>query len=277
MNNKCHICKKEIYKNYLYHYKKCFNSGDKNEFRFNYIFFNYSDFLNYDFVYDLYVLKGYSSNEIESNYNISNLYFSLILEYHKIPKRDIKESRKSKRYINKLENTNIKKYGAKNPLTKGTEPWNKRNKTVLDKYGVENVWQCIDDFVKEYSSRSKYSKLNERVNNILKKSNIKFSHEFRIKYEHENKTKWKFFDFKIDNILIEVNGDYWHANPNIYEKDEIFIFPKRKLKAKEIWEIDTYKKEIAESNGYKVIYIWETELNKMNDGEILQFIKNQIN
>ena len=40
--------------------------------------------------------------------------------------------------------------------------------------------------------------------------------------------------------------------------------------------MDRYKKQIAESNGYKVIYIWESEINKMNDGEILQYIENQI-
>ena len=42
-------------------------------------------------------------------------------------------------------------------------------------------------------------------------------------------------------------------------------------------DFEKYKKQIAETNGYKVIYIWESEINKMNDGEILQYIENQIN
>ena len=66
------------------------------------------------------------------------------------------------------------------------------------------------------------------------------------------------YDFKIGNYLLEVNGDYWHANPNKYKENDTFKFPKNELKAKDIWEMDTYKKEIAESNGYKVIYICPT-------------------
>lgn len=40
--------------------------------------------------------------------------------------------------------------------------------------------------------------------------------------------------------------------------------------------MDKYKKEIAESQGYKVIYIWESFIKKSNDGEILQYIVDQI-
>lgn len=81
--------------------------------------------------------------------------------------------------------------------------------------------------------------------------------EFTIGYLNENDMKkhWKFYDFRIvgHNILIEVNGDYWHANPQIYKPDDIVYRPFNKKreqlrwapKAKDIWKIDEFKKYIA--------------------------------
>ena len=41
----------------------------------------------------------------------------------------------------KARNTNLVKYGAENPLSKGTTAYIKRNKTVKEVYGVDNVFQ----------------------------------------------------------------------------------------------------------------------------------------
>lgn len=272
----CPICKKEIKQLNPKHIKNCF--GDDPNYKIKYINHNFPITSNIDFIKNLYEVDNYSipmlCKEV-GGLDLKSMVY--VLNYYGIRIRTIKETRGLKEYKERIESTNIEKYGQKNPLSKGTEPWKKKNKTVLDKYGVENVWQCIDDFISSYGSRSKFSKLNNKVEEVLKYSKLIYESEFRIKYEFENKLKWKFYDFKIGNYLLEVNGDYWHANPNKYKENDTFKFPKNELKAKDIWEMDTYKKEIAESNGYKVIYIWETELNKMNDEEILQFIKNQIN
>jgi len=52
------------------------------------------------------------------------------------------------------------------------------------------------------------SKLEVRVRNILTNLNISFTPQFPL----NNRT----YDIKIDNtnILIEVNGDFWYANPS---------------------------------------------------------------
>lgn len=42
----------------------------------------------------------------------------------------------------KAQKTNIIKYGAENPLSKGTLPYSKRNETVKETYGVDNVFQA---------------------------------------------------------------------------------------------------------------------------------------
>lgn len=69
------------------------------------------------------------------------------------------------------------------------------------------------------------------------------------------------FDFIIcDEILLEVHGDYWHANPKYYGdgKKEINATQKKKI------ELDERKKVYANSYGYEIFYIWENEVNDGN-------------
>ena len=272
----CPICEREIKQLNPKHIKNCF--GDDKDYKIKFINHNFPLTSDVNYLVESYINKGDSLPILcKSVGGLDLKSMSYVLRYHNIDIRTIKETRHREEYKNRFEKTNIERYGYKNPLSKNTEPFNKRNKTVLDKYGVENVWQCIDDFVLTYGSRSKISKLNSRIEEILKISILDYDSEFRIKYEFEGKSKWKFYDFKIGNFLLEVNGDYWHANPSKYKENDIFKFPKNELTAKDVWEIDKYKKQIAESNGYVVIYLWESEINKMNDGEILQYIKDKIN
>lgn len=48
-------------------------------------------------------------------------------------------------------------------------------------------------------------------------------------------------DFYFPDIhkAIEFNGDYWHCNPNLYDKD--YFHEHKQLYAKDIWKLDTIK------------------------------------
>ncbi len=65
------------------------------------------------------------------------------------------------------------------------------------------------------------------------------------------------FDFTILPLrkIIEINGDYWHANPNKY--DSSFVNATSKKTAPEIWAKDEVKRTLAEEHGFKVFTIWE--------------------
>ena len=67
------------------------------------------------------------------------------------------------------------------------------------------------------------------------------------------------YDFVFNDKLIEINGDYWHCNPKFY--DETFYNKSKQKTAKELWEIDARKREIAEQNGYKLLVVWENDYN----------------
>lgn len=68
-------------------------------------------------------------------------------------------------------------------------------------------------------------------------------------------------------IIIEINGDYWHANPKIYNKNDKIQYPGKTIEARFVWSRDIKRRKILESMGYCVIDIWEKDFveNKMNE------------
>lgn len=78
--------------------------------------------------------------------------------------------------------------------------------------------------------------------------------------QHSHRISSKVYDiFVMDfNLLIEVNGDYWHLNPSIYSSD--YFDEHRGITAAEIWIRDQEKLELARSRGYNVEVIWQSDL-----------------
>ncbi len=85
-----------------------------------------------------------------------------------------------------------------------------------------------------------------------------------------------FFDICIGNILIEINGDFWHANPNKYKKGDILKFPKKEVFSDDIWLKDKIKKKDANKNGYNVVYLWESFIRKSSNEELIETLKDII-
>jgi hypothetical protein len=100
---------------------------------------------NYDFLYDAYIVNGKSALQIanENGWKSSTIV-NKQLNRLGIAVRNVKQSHHMYEYKSKIEKTNFKKYGAVNPLSKGTVSYEKRNKTVKEKYGVDNVFQHMD-------------------------------------------------------------------------------------------------------------------------------------
>jgi very-short-patch-repair endonuclease len=88
-------------------------------------------------------------------------------------------------------------------------------------------------------------------------------------------TKWE-FDFLITgtNLLVEVQGDYYHCNPDVYSNgpiNELQLHSKKRDKLKARW---------VDDNGYQLICIWEKEIREKNQKALELFIgviKNAIN
>jgi G:T-mismatch repair DNA endonuclease (very short patch repair protein) len=316
MEKKCPFCDKYI-KPGNHIYKCCLNKNiflERDFIKFKYIEYNFPYLAIEKNLKFLYVEKEKTLPELKKEYDISYKEVVFLLDFFSIKKRTIKESTNLKKTREKFKSTCIKKYGTENPLSKGTDPYKKRNKTVLKRYNVKNVFQldevkekiwddekCINKWgltrreLISKNSKEMWDKLNEderekrilyAIDESIKKRGYMSSLESSITKSFDRigfsfvsqffikEPKRLFFDFLIRDlkILIEIQGDYWHANPSKYKKDDYISYPEKKILAEDIWKKDFNKKDIAEKKGYKVIYIWECELKKIKEDDKIDYL-----
>lgn len=94
----------------------------------------------------------------------------------------------------------------------------------------------------------------------------------------EENTKKIIYPYELDiylpdlKLAIEYNGDYWHANPNLYSKDEIV----NGKSASDIWEKDIEKINQCYSKDITLIVVWENDWIN-NREEIQSLILETIN
>jgi very-short-patch-repair endonuclease len=118
-------------------------------------------------------------------------------------------------------------------------------------HGLSPKWI---EWYRNYSSNGK-SKLEDRFYEYLK---TKTTDKIERYYPISN----MFVDFYIPskNIVIECQGNFWHMNPNKYSATDYNKSTKRT--AQEQWEKDKRRRLFMESRGYKVVELWESEINK---------------
>jgi uncharacterized C2H2 Zn-finger protein len=79
------------------------------------------------------------------------------------------------------------------------------------------------------------------------------------------------FDMRKNNKLIEYNGDFWHCNPKIYERN---YFNKRlKMFSWQKWEKDEIKSNYAKEKGYEILIIWEDDFKKDKENVIKKCVE----
>jgi very-short-patch-repair endonuclease len=102
--------------------------------------------------------------------------------------------------------------------------------------------------VQNHSGPYKNTKPELKMKEILTELNIPFEHQFRLRNH--------LFDFHIlnTNILIEVDGDYFHGNPKKFNKLSKI---QKQWKQKDI-EIN----EVAIENNYILLRFWESDILK---------------
>jgi hypothetical protein len=77
------------------------------------------------------------------------------------------------------------------------------------------------------------------------------------------------------NLLLEFQGDYWHANPRKYPAGTLLPMQNRGVvPVEEIWARDEAKKKVAEERGFRVAYLWESDYKRMSESEIVSFVQS---
>lgn len=303
----CPFCKNRLNRHdglHIYRCKKNDKNLNKNEIKFKYISFNFPVISNKNTLFNEYVIKSKSLPDIKKEFNINYKNVLFLLDYHDIKKRTMRVSSKqisSKKY----KKTCINKYGVDN-VSKLRFIKDKKNKDKPidlnfnnDKYlkiqdmimsknfdidkntdpkiindirklykSYYKYWLDLSDEQKDYLMGKVYSQIESKITGCLDRLNVSYIKRFILGK--------KYFDIKIKNLLIDVNSDYWHANPDVYEENYKIDFLFKKVKSSYIWNMDNNKKIIAESIGYRVLYIWENDIKDKNENELTEYIMKLI-
>ncbi len=105
--------------------------------------------------------------------------------------------------------------------------------------------------IKKIFSYRKMNKLERLVANKLTEAGYKFTFQYFI---IENNI-CKSYDFKLRGVplIIEVDGDFWHGNPDS---------PGKWREYKSVQKNDKLKIKIAKSRGLEVIHFWQSAIEK---------------
>lgn len=196
------------------------------------------------------------------------------------------------------KNGMIKKYGEKNGLKKWNEYCDKQRYTCSLEYFIKEYGEIIGkEKYKNFTIQRAYAgqsgrkitvsqisqELFDKLYKYIDHNNDiyydKLNYEYIIHNDITHKNYLLDFYDKTKNLIIEFQGDFWHANPNKYSSDDILKFPKSivenhvQLTAKEIWEYDQNKKDFIcqELNNPIYLQIWESDYRK-NPNKILSDI-----
>lgn len=305
--SKCPFCKNRINRydgQHIYRCNKNMHIWNKRDVKYEYLLFNFPIISKRNIIFDEYVVKNKSLPDIKKEYNINYKNILFLLDYFDIKKRTLKTSSKqisSKKYkktclikygldnVSKVQSIKDKKKIKKdytidkdkfeklinmflsNEISSYNTIVDKKIKKELKKEINEyhRYWNDLNDEQKDFLM-GKDSKYESRISKCMDNLGISYITKYQIGK--------KYYDFKIygTSIIIEVNSDFWHANPLIYKRSDKLNFPFGKITSWSIWKKDQYKKEIAENYNYKIIQIWESDIKDLNDQELLKFMINEL-
>lgn len=129
---------------------------------------------------------------------------------------------------------------------------------------ARNPFGSSQDLKNKASDMSiKMTKPEREMNQILK--------ELKVEFEPQKVVGFKIYDFFVPqaNLLIEVDGDYFHANPEVYTEGDLNSMQKRNMKN------DVFKDTLASGRGYNLTRVWESDLANKYE-EVKNSIKKQI-
>lgn len=211
---------------------------------------------------ELYKLRSENAKKGWANGNYNNIDYSYLKknwENPEIRERTLKHLRSPE---NRRKQSELAKARWLDPKYRSTVP-NKISKAILSnpteierrRAFTRSLWDNdYEGQIKNLLNVSKqFSKLHMEIAEKLKLREKGFSGEQRVDRYLVDEIN------KSAKIIIEINGDYIHANPQKYQQDDIIKLPGNSYTAAEKWESDRIKIDKLQELGYKVIVIWESD------------------
>lgn len=240
-------------------------------------------------------LNGYKAKQTklerygDENYNNREKYKETYKAMSEEIKRNIKNKTKNTCYElyngsapfknenirNKFKENFKNKYGVDNPF-KLMEVRLKSEETCFKHYGVP--YYCMTKEFKELYNNGVISKINYKFSDILTDLNI--NHELEFQLEHFS------YDFKIGNILLEINPTYthnstrapWFAGELAKPKDKYYHLNKSKVAQKygfrciHVWDWDDWNKIVNLLLPKETIYARKCKIREVSKQECNEFL-----
>lgn len=216
--------------------------------------------------------KWRSSEENKQNMQSANKLVYSNLEIREKRKRNLEAVMKTDAYKTSLSQS-MKKYAQSDAGKR-----HHANKPVTARMKMSNFQRWVEDFGMDEAikrqmewqrknvlpSASRDTKPELQLAELLRISGIKFVKQMSLPRIY--------CDFYLPeyNLIVEVDGDYWHANPDHFSPDDL-IGPKKKS-ARQIWENDRKKEDRIRSHGYKVMRIWASSLKSKTSQQLVEDI-----
>jgi very-short-patch-repair endonuclease len=134
-------------------------------------------------------------------------------------------------------------------------------KAAMNKPEVHEKW--VKTFLKNVEQgKTKPAKVfNTRPELLIQEALIKKGcvlKETLIHQFHCKKVGMVDFYLPKENLLIEIDGDYWHCRPTKFVSN--YYHKQLKMTAQQVWDRDKRKTEECLRQGYKIIRLWECDV-----------------
>jgi len=158
----------------------------------------------------------------------------------------------------------ITRYG----VDEGNRLWSERQdkwqKTILSKSPKElariNSEKCSKGYCVSKAETRLFIRLSAHFIGMRKSISLPYN----------NGANYYVYDMLLDKKIIEYNGDFWHANPMVYNED--FVNPVSKMSYSDIWKKELHKERVALESGYDFLRVWEYDFKNDEDGVIAECI-----
>lgn len=147
-------------------------------------------------------------------------------------------------------------------------------KSSYNKMLKKAIFSANPDAAKLRKKKKLQASANKMSNKMTEPERVFFDmmKELEVVVETQKVIGNKIFDFYIPskNMIIEVDGDYWHANPLIYQSEDLNKIQSRNVKN------DKFKDILATGNGFLIERVWEYDLKNNYEQQKKRF-KNLLN
>ena len=188
----------------------------------------------------------------------------------------------------------IDKYGNEIGKQKYNEISAKKEKSKAYSYISQDLFKAIDEKLGDYAATSRWEQKNHEYE-IIAPFDVKCieSHidaistvDASIGMNLIDIVKDKDIkmvkirpDYVLGKHIIEFNGDFWHANPKIYNENDILNrFNKTYDIAKDVWERDKHRLSIFKALNFKVHIVWESDYESDHEkvvDECVKFLRDE--